>query len=184
MTENKQLSAIYRFLAQAMRYPEAEWLNEIFKEQLLELLNSLQWQDEAAALSFDPASPHDLEIIQVEHTRLFISAAGGVYASPYGSVYLSKSGTLLNESTDEVRDFYRRNGFDLADDYEVADHIVNELEFLSLLTANNMPKEEQEFLKVYFRPWFTTFAEQVKEAAEIPFYKVVIKLIDFFTKDE
>ncbi len=184
MTENKQLSAVYRFLAQAMRYPEAEWLNEIFKKQLLELLHSLQWQEEAAALSFNPASSHDLEIIQVEHTRLFISAAGGVYASPYGSVYLSESGTLLNESTDKVRDFYRRNGFDLADDYEVADHIVNELEFLGLLTANDMLKAEQEFLKTYFRPWFTTFAEQVREAAEIPFYKIIIKLIDFFTRDE
>ncbi len=184
MTDNRQLSAIYRFLAQAMRYPKPEWLNELFKEQLLELLNLLELHEEAQSLSFNPASPHDLEVIQVEHTRLFISAAGGVYASPYGSVYLSESGTLLNESTDEVRGFYRRNGFDLADDYEVADHIVNELEFLALLTANNMLAEEQEFLKTYFRPWFTTFAGRVRETAEIPFYRIVIKLIDFFTRDE
>ncbi len=184
MTENQPLSTVYRFLAQAMRYPEAEWLNTIFKEQLLELLNSLQWQGEAASLSFDPTSSHDLETIQVEHTRLFISAAGGAYASPYGSVYLSESGTLLNESTDEVKDFYRRNGFELTDDYEVADHIVNELEFLGLLTANGMLKAEQEFLKAYFRPWFTTFAGRVSEAAEIHFYKIVIKLIDFFIIDE
>lgn len=184
MTENRQLSAIYRFLAQAMRYPDAEWLNELFKEQLLELLSSLEWHEEAVDLSFNPVSPHDLEVIQVEHTRLFISAAGGACAPPYGSVYLSESGTLLNESTDEVREFYRRNGFDLADDYEAGDHIVNELEFLALLTANNMPTQEQEFLKTYFRPWFTTFAERVKKAAEIPFYRIMIKLIDFFTRDE
>ncbi len=184
MTENKQLSVIYRFLAQAMRYPEPAWLNDFFKEQLLELLNSLEWHEEAADLSFNPVSPRDLEVIQVEHTRLFISAAGGVYAPPYGSVYLSESGTLLNESTDEVREFYRRNGFDLTDNYEAADHIVKELEFLGLLTANNMLAQEQEFLKTYFRPWFTTFAGRVREAAEIPFYRIVIKLIDFFTRDE
>jgi len=138
MAGHKQLSAIYRFLARAMRYPEKSCLKDNFP-RLSNLLESLGWQAEMRGLQpCDAPASKAFEDLQVEYTRLFINSLGGVLAPPYGSVYLSKSGALFNEATEAVKKFYHQQGFTLADNREVADHIVNELEFLALLAANNM----------------------------------------------
>ncbi len=185
MTENEKLSGIYRFLALSMRYPETTWLNDDYLTGLIDILKALEWQNEAKEIAkFNPNDAKGFEDLQVEHTRLFISAAGGVYAPPYGSVYLSESGLLFNEATDEVKDFYRQRGFELEDKYEAADHIVNELEFLALLTLDNLLDDEKEFLEKYCLPWFSLFNKKVIDAAELPFYPIIVKLISFFTTPE
>ena len=93
MTGDKQLSAIYRFLAQAMRYPEKKWLGENYSARLLNFLELLDWRAKTNELKqFDTQASNSFENLQVEYTRLFISAPGGVPAPPYGSIYLSESG--------------------------------------------------------------------------------------------
>ncbi|NOX25177.1 MAG: hypothetical protein GXP59_03510 [Deltaproteobacteria bacterium] len=182
MTENQKISAIYSFLALSMRYPEPEWLENDYLARLINLLENLEWLDDTAGLkNFKPQDSQAFEDLQVEHTRLFITAAGGVFAPPYGSVYLDESGLLCSKATAEVEDFYRRSGFALANKDEAADHIVNELEFLALLTAHDMEDGEKEFLERYFLPWFGQFHDKVGEAANLPFYPVIVRLISFFT---
>jgi TorA maturation chaperone TorD len=182
MTENEKLSGIYRFLALSMRYPEHDWLNSDYLASLVNITESLEWLEDTEKLKeLNVQDAQAFEDLQVEHTRLFITAAGGVYAPPYGSVYLSESGLLFNDATEEVAEYYRQKGFELAREGEAADHIVNELEFLALLTAQDMLDDEKEFLDKYFLPWFGQFRDKVIESAELPFYVIIVKLINFFT---
>ncbi len=182
MSENKKLSEIYRFLALSISYPEPDWLNCDYLPHLINIVASLEWQEEADKLrEFTPSDTQAFENLQVEYTRLFISAVGGAEAPPYGSVYLSNSGMLFNEATEEVHDYYRQKGFQLASEDQAADHISNELEFLALLTANDMLDDEKEFLEKYFRPWFCQFQDKIIESAELPYYVIIAKLISFFT---
>ena len=185
VNEQPGMEDIYRFLSSSMRYPAADWLNEDYFSALYTLLEGLAWHSDHDALRQAVSNdPDPLETIQVEHTRLFINAAPHVIAPPYGSVYMPGEGTLMNKSTERVRDFYRQRGFDLADANEIADHLVYELDFLSLLAESGKPEDEELFLEKCFRPWFGKFHDRVIEGADHQFYRVVVRLIDFFTKEE
>ena len=175
---------IYRFLAQSMRYPDAQWLNENYWSALLNLLDQLQWQQEREELITAKADAKDfLEDLQVEHTRLFINAVPHVIASPYASVHYKGDGTLYGPLTEETKKFYHEKGFGLAIDNDLPDHIVYELEFLAILVKED-PTGEQEFLEKLFTPWFDIFKNKVVNQAHHPFYRIVVNLIDFFTREE
>ncbi len=179
------LPRIFRFLTLSMRYPAPDWLNNDYCAALHSMLEGLGWHGDIRELDdLIQADPDIIETLQVEHTRLFINAVPHVIAPPYGSVYIQGEGTIMNKSTELVRKFYRQRGFDLAPGNEIADHLGNELEFLGLLAESGEPADEDLFLQRFFRPWFGSFHDRVIEGADHHFYRVVVRLIDFFTKEE
>ena len=179
------LSDIFRFLALSMRYPNAELFDEDYFAALRSLLEEMGRQDDIHQLdSLMANDPDFIETLQIEHTRPFINGVPHVIAPPYGSVYMQGEGTLMNKSTERVREFYRQRGFDLASDKEIADHLVYELEFLGLLAESGEPADEELFLQKFFHPWFRKFHVLVIEGADHHFYRMVVELIDFFTKEE
>ncbi len=181
----KVLPDIFRFLALSMHYPSADWLNNDYCAALRSMLEGLGWHGDIRELDdLMQADPDIIETLQVEHTRLFINGVPHVIAPPYGSVYMQGEGTIMNKSTERVREFYRQQGFDLAPGKEIADHLVYELEFLGLLAESGDQAEEELFLQRFFRPWFGKFHDQVIEGADHHFYRVMVRLIDFFTKED
>ncbi len=174
-----RLAEIYRFLAQTMRYPESSWFNDDFISVFKELLVQLQWHDHKNDL---PGKMTDeiLEEIQVDHTRLFINGVPHVIAPPYASIYMD--GTLNSTTADKTRDYFRKKGFDTTTT-EFPDHLVTELDFMALLEDEEEGSSE-EFLRIYFRPWFDTFRDLVAKEAKVPYIRSVVEVIDFFTKDE
>lgn len=185
-TTSPQISMadIFRFLAQSMRYPDAEWFNEDFWSVLLNLLDELQWQEDKAELIRVKAGSKDfLEDVQIEHTRLFINAIPHVVAAPYASVHYKGDGTLYGIIAEQTKKFYREKGFALAKESDLPDHIVYELEFLAIL-ANEDHEGQKKFLRSLFTPWFEIFKSKVLEEAHHPYYRVVMNLIDFFTREE
>ena len=179
------LPRIFRFLALSLNYPTADWLNNDYCAALHSMLEGLGWHGDIREIdALIQADPDIIETLQVEHTRLFINAVPHVIAPPYGSVYMPGEGTLMNKSTELVRQFYRQRGFDLAPGNEIADHLGYELEFLGLLSESGEPADEDLFLQRFFRPWFGIFHDLVIEGADHHFYRVVVRLIDFFTKEE
>lgn len=123
-----------------------------------------------------------IEDLQVEYTRLFINGMPHVIAPPYGSVYIDKS--LQGAFAGDTLAFYGKKGFGMDPDADLPDHLIHELEFLSLLAEEEDFEGEEEFLKNLFRPWFKKFHPRVTEGAHHSFYGVVVQLIDFFTKEE
>lgn len=178
------MTDIFRFLAQAMRYPEAGWFNDEFCSVLLQLLDELHWQEEQQELRKAKALAENfLEDVQIEHTRLFINAIPHVAAAPYASVHYKGDGTLYGAIAEQTKQFYRGKGFTLARENDLPDHLVYELEFLALL-ANKDPAGQQEFLDSLFIPWFDIFRSKVLKEAHHPYYRIVVNLIDFFTREE
>lgn len=173
---------IYRFLALSMRYPERSWLAEPYLTWLADLLPAVGLQEEAGVLAQDLALAPGLEELQVEYTRLFINGLPHTAAPPYGSVYLH--GALYGPSAERTRSFYREKGYEMAAGDEVPDSLERELEFLAILCQGGQTEDEELFLRRHFRPWFGMFKAKVEEEASHPFYPAVVKLIDFFIKEE
>lgn len=177
--EPVRLAEIYRFLAQAMRYPESSWFTDDFLSVFKEILVQLEWHDHIHDLP-EKITDEILEEIQVDHTRLFINGVPHVIAPPYASVYID--GTLNSTTADKTRDYFRKKGFDITTT-EFPDHLVTELDFMALL-EDEEEGGSVEFLQVYFRPWFDTFRDLVVKEAKVPFIKSAVEVIDFFTKEE
>lgn len=177
------VATLYRFCAQSMQYPEAGWFTGAYLQSLHRLLETLGGEAEMASLH--AACRNDaalLEELQIEYTRLFINGFPHVAAPPYGSVYLDK--TLRGKYSDEVLTFYHSLGYTLQGDADLPDNIIHQLEFLSFLAEDRNKEGEREFLRRFFLPWFSIFADRVKGEAHHPFYRIIVTLIDFFTKEE
>jgi TorA maturation chaperone TorD len=182
---NQLLADVYRFLGRSLAYPDPAWLAAGHLVALAELLAELGWDEASRELQSLPAAPAVLlEALCIEHTRLFINAFPATVAPPYGSVHLPGGGMLNTAFTAKTRAFYRRYGFELANGADLADYLPLELEFLARLGEGGEEAAREEFLAECFRPWFGGFLARVRAGAELPFYRIVVELIDFFTKEE
>ncbi len=179
----QDISLLYRFLGQSLKFPEITWFTADFRGSFAALLNQLGAVQEALDLEKSFAESADLlEELQVEYTRLFINGVPHVVAPPYASVYLDKS--LQGVHASRTLAFYREKGCDMSEDSDLPDHIVHELEFLSHLAADNDQEGEREFLQRFFLTWFPDFRDIVLKEANHPYYRLVITMIDYFTKEE
>lgn len=179
------LADLLRFLGRSLEYPRAVWLDLDYLAGFTSLLEELDWQEALAELQSLPAHHANLlEWLQIEHTRLFINGIPAAVAPPYGSVHRRGEGLLNGRSTEKTREFYRRHGFELVESQGLADYLPLELEFLALLLESDQAAEAEVFLREHFRPWFGVFRDRVREGAQLPFYRILIELIDFFTKEE
>lgn len=180
---SEDIARVYRFLAQCMQYPDAEWMNEDFFNVFYNILGTLGAVEDGVAIKKEIDHSTDfIEDLQVEYTRLFINGVPHVIAPPYGSVYMDQS--LQGAFAGDTLAFYRKKGFGMEKDADLPDHLIHELEFLSLLAEEKDFSGEEEFLIKLFRPWFDRFHPKVTDGAHHPFYRMVVQLIDFFTKEE
>lgn len=183
-SDNKTIGNIYSLLSMSMRYPEPEWFSPEFFKAFVRFLSETDFMTEAMEI-VSVATPFDafLEDLQVEYTRLFINAMPSCPAPPFGSVYMEGGRSLYGTSTEKVLDFYRENGFEPVSREAVPDELTIELEFLGLLAENRKTRAEEEFLSTLFRPWFSKFSAVVIKEAKHPFYRIVVQVIDAFTKN-
>ncbi|NLX19854.1 MAG: molecular chaperone TorD family protein [Desulfobulbus sp.] len=184
--EANALSQLYSFLALTMHYPDPKFCNTVFFEAMTSLLESLGSETELTLIqNWLHRTQDPLDELKTAYTLLFITAGpSGRIIPPYASVYRDGNGTLQGKSTEQIRDFYRRCGFDIADTNEPADHLRFQLHFLAALAGEGRLEDEQFFLQTFFRPWFKPFQKRFMQEARHPFYTVSIQLIDFFTKEE
>lgn len=179
----KALGTIFRFCAQSMRYPEKSWCNTNYCTGLYSILAELgAEQEKEEIIQLTGSCDNFLEELQVEHTRLFINAIPHVAAPPYGSIYQHRS--LAGQYSEDIHLFYRAQGYDIPPDGDFPDALVYQLEFLSHIAEEEKEEVYAEFLSRFFFPWFGEFATRVRAEAQLPFYPVIISLIDFFTKEE
>ncbi len=183
---SKDIASVYRFLAQCMEYPDRSWMSKDFFQALDHLLEQLGGQDEKEAIHTALDNPGDfadfIEDLQVEYTRLFINGIPHLVAPPYGSVYMDKS--LQGKFAGDTLAFYREKGFAMGEKADLPDHLIHELEFLSLLASESDHDGEALFLKKFFRPWFGEFHRRVTLETHHPYFRVISQLIDFFTKED
>ena len=178
-------AALYYFLAQSFRYPEQTWLCEPYFDLLNNIVQNLDLENDALGLRQSYyANKEGLEILQIEHTRLFINAHPAVIAPPYSSVYLDQEGNLFGPSAVWVRKFYQQHGFELSGEGDIPDHLVLELDFIALLIDEGQDDEAEQFLNEHFRKWFPFFKERVLNGSTNKFYSTLLTLVDLFTREE
>ena len=132
-----------------------------------------------------------LETFQDEFVRLFVNSPEGVAAPPFASFYSETR--LQGEAARTALAHYER--FQLtpsAENGEVPDHIVNELEFLSILCAMEDEAEKEglepearalrraqaDFLLDHFIEWAAPFCDRLVQGSRLAFYQ----LLGIFTK--
>jgi len=183
--QSANASSFYRFLAQSMRYPDLQWMTADHFNTLLTVLKKLGGENEEKEIqtTLSEIEPAQLvEELQIEYTRLFINSHPQVIAPPFASIYINQ--TLQSVFTEETYNFYKKKNYTISDTSIPPDHLVTELEFLSLLTNAGDRLGEEEFLNNFFRPWFGHFKDRISNVVCHPYYKVMIQLIDFFTKED
>ena len=182
-TPAEHIGTLFRFCAQSMHYPEADWFTNQYLDSLYLLLDALDARQEKESIEFTIATSDDpLEDLQVEYTRLFINGVPHVIAPPYGSVYIDRS--LQGLHAEKTLRFYRKHGYDLKDDADLPDHLIHQLEFLAILSEKNDVAASNDFLTTIFLPWFSRFETRVRQEAKHPFYSVIAQLIDYLTKED
>jgi len=138
----------FKFFSLVFSYPTEETLREM--EELAEELS--EYSEIVKKLR-----EVDLETLQTEYTRLFVSSYPTLECPPYESYY--KEGQVYGEASVEVRDIYERRGLEYTYISEPPDHISVELEFLALTG-------DKEFFE-RMKGWIFKFTRRVRERSEI-----------------
>jgi len=131
------------------------------------------------------------EELDVDFARIFLGL-GRQPAFPYESIYRSRSGLLMQEPFDEVRDIYRMAGVKKIPDLkEPEDHIAVELAFMANLCSragmafkDNRSEDaliqleiQKEFLQNHLSSWIPSLCADIERVAQTGFYKSLAALL-------
>lgn len=123
-----------RLLAACYYEPAPEFVEERMFDAIVAAADSTAPELGRSARQLAQAfTADDLQVLLIDYTRLFLAPEGPL-AQPYGSVWLTGTQPLMQETTMAVVALYEQGGFELADDFrDLPDHIAAELEFLYAL---------------------------------------------------
>lgn len=194
LSHEKTRGKIYRLLSECYLLPDENQM-----EKLINLKKLLADVCEEA-VNRTPMEEEKIPIdqLKVDYSRLFVGPYK-LLAPPYGSVYLEGEGTLMGNSTLDVRNRYREAGLDISNVHkEAPDHISAELEFMYYLIFKEMEsinksdleagkdylEGQKRFLEDHLGAWVSEFADRVEENAETEFYKNLARFTAVFVKKD
>lgn len=140
----------------------------------------------------------EAQALLLDYTRLFLGPMD-ILANPYGSVWLDREKTLMNDSTLALLELYKEAGFEMDEEFrELPDHIAAELEFLYLLLfrenealrAGDTARLEQardlkrRFLDQHLGRWIGPFAATLRGNAQTAFYRQLADLTEKVVQQE
>jgi len=172
-------TALYRFIAQSLVYPENDYVSRLrdsIGKITLESLDDREISLAALIRELEALSSLPLDQVQGEYTRLFINAYPHVPCSPYESVY--REGVLMGESTEEVNRSYQKWG--LVVNGEEVDHAAVEFEFLAFLWSLETREaldEAEHFRKEHLARWMPRFSADLAKHSRLGFYRELAELI-------
>ena len=92
-----------------------------------------------------------IQTFEYDYNRLFVGP-NKLLASPFESSYRNFEGTVLQQETLKVRNFYHYVGLQVADEGQMPDdHIQFELEFILHVLSDPTNQEKSQILQVVFR---------------------------------
>jgi TorA maturation chaperone TorD len=140
----------------------------------------------------------DLQELRIDYTRLFLGPTNTL-AQPYGSVWLERRQSLMQDSTAAVLGLYAEAGYEIDESFrDLPDHIAAELEFLYLLLfrrAEAMRNDDaaagarhaelqRRCLDEHLGRWVPAFTAAMRTGAETAFYRELAALTDEFVHRE
>jgi TorA maturation chaperone TorD len=190
---------VARLLAACYYEPSTEFAEERLFDALAEAANRVDpaLADPAQRLGEAFAAESANELL-IDYTRLFLGPVAAL-AQPYGSVWLERRQSLMQESTQAVIALYAEAGFEAAEDFrDLPDHIAAELEFLYLLlfrraeaarnadaaSAMRHAELQRRFLAEHLGRWVGPFTAEVGAGAQTALYRQLAQLTDAFVRSE
>lgn len=180
-----------RLLAACYYEPDPVFVEEKVFESMAAAAQRLDPELAAGAGRLGEAfAAQDLQALLVDYTRLFVGPPAPL-AAPYGSLWLSGHGSVMQESTAAIEGLYREAGFEIDEALaELPDHVAVELEFLYLLAfkqaeARRTGEEvaiagwdqlHELFLRGHLGAWIGRFAAAVRDNAGTSFYRELADL--------
>lgn len=137
-----------------------------------------------------------LDSLKVDFSSLFVGPFK-LLAPPYGSLYLEDSGTIMGDSTINVKEWYKKEGLKIKLS-EAPDHIAIELEFIYFLISkqieavNNSKSDiadeyltkQSSFLSMHPGSWIAEFTDKIIENTDTAFYKTLARATRLFIKED
>jgi TorA maturation chaperone TorD len=161
--------------------------------------NIEEWGGDPQLLAELPAeeSPEgDLAALQREYERLFgnltsqkISLVESTYRSWTGDsgcvlAFAGEKGLLMGDAALHMREMFHQFSLEVPEEFRCTpDHLVLELEFLSLLYHCAKQEQVQMFIEDHL-DWIPGLKDRVDRAQPHPFYRNVIELINSFLSHE
>jgi len=182
---------LLRFIAACYYQPCAEFAEEGLFDSMLDAATRIDPHLAAHARRLgEQFCAEGIENLLLDYTRLFLGPTH-VIAKPYGSVWLTGEGGLMQDSTMAVLDLYEEGGFEMDGEFrELPDHIAAELEFLYLLlfreneahragdagAASAIADLRKRFFDQHLGRWVGPFTAAVTAGAQSLFYRELAEL--------
>ncbi|WP_053365858.1 TorD/DmsD family molecular chaperone [Bacillus sp. FJAT-27245] len=131
-----------------LQFGTKEWgsLVQILREYKLARING---EAEKAIQFFEEADDVDFQTFPYDYNRLFVGP-NKLLASPYESSYRNVEGTVLQQETLKVRNFYHHAGLQVADEGQMPDdHIQFELELILHLLNEQANGDNGQLYKMF-----------------------------------
>lgn len=181
--------------------PDGEMVEQLKQGEFWSLLeeNIREWGGDPqllADLSADKGPEGDLSALQREYERLFVNLSGqrvSLVESTYkpwtgdGSCALAfagDKGLLMGDAALHMREIYGQLSLEVPEELcSTPDHLLLELEFLSLLYHSATPEQIQGFIEDHL-DWVPDLKERLDQADPHPFYRRAIEVINLFLEKE
>ncbi|WP_051413062.1 TorD/DmsD family molecular chaperone [Shewanella colwelliana] len=176
------------------KYPEKDFIRNLKEEEVFSLwpssdglaLKAIDTANRYLAGCSTLAEPID---IKLDFTRLFVGI-GEPIAPPWGSVYLSPSQLINDESTLELMFFYKVNGIEVSvESNDPIDHVglmmlvLSKFFFEMHREGGRLYESCVTFLEYHFLPWINNFLKKVETHSCTDFYKAVSLLTQSYLID-
>jgi len=152
MSISKTWPNYFKLFSLIFSYPSQEVVEEI--KQMADGFPELKPEIKSAMEKFVET---EIEELQTEYTRLFVSSHPTLLCPPYESYY--REGLVYGNASVEVRELYERRGLNYVYEGEPPDHISVELDFLAITG-------DMEFVN-RLKEWIFDFTKRVKEHSSI-----------------
>lgn len=181
--------------------PDAMLVDDLEQESFHRLLAKcfLKWgRDSEMASPFIRGWDRDsfLGALQSEYERLFTDMDGvriSLVESTYkpwtldkdcGMVFAASKGLVMGDWAAHLLDIYERLSLEIPEDFRsTPDHLVLELEFLSLL-HQSAPKEWISTFVEDHLDWIPELKKEMDKAGSSPFYKNAVEFVQLFLEHE
>jgi len=198
---NREKGNFCALAASLIAPPDAESMGQLKEGEIQSLLekNIREWAGDPrllAELSGEEKPGRDLAELRREYDRLFAGLPGpniSLVESTYkpwtadgscGLAFAGDKGLLMGDAALHMREIYRRGSLEVPEEFRsTPDHLLLELEFLSLLYQSAMREQIQGFIEEHL-DWVPDLKERLERDDAHPFYQSVIELINLFLAHE
>ena len=165
---NESLAKEFFLVGKLFTYPTLEMKEELEKVVTEDSFHNI----------LSKVDSKNIENLQGEYTRLFVSGYPSTPCPPYFSAF--KTGLVVSDHTDALYDIYDKYGIEIPEG-QFPDFIPILMEFMVLLLSNNQDEESKTFYNKYIS-WLSEYSQNVKRNSKMDYFNLTSEKLDSLVK--